>query len=61
MKCKICGDKSYGVLKLKCNHIICLSCILNFNSLRCKVCNKIFYEELSDELLKMLYENIKYN
>lgn len=59
MICKLCGDKKYGVIKLNCKHNFCLSCILNFNNLRCKLCDKIFYDELSDNLLKILQTNIK--
>jgi hypothetical protein len=59
MRCKLCGDITYGIVKLKCKHNICVSCILNFKNLRCNICNKIFYEELSDNILKRLAENIK--
>jgi hypothetical protein len=61
MRCKLCGDKKYGVIKLNCKHKIGLSCILKSNNLRCKICNKIFYDELSIELLKRLCKNIKSN
>ena len=59
MSCKLCGDKTYGIIKLNCNHNFCISCIVNFSNLRCKLCNKIFYDELSDKLLKRLFKNIK--
>ena len=59
MRCQLCGDKKYGIIKLNCKHKFCLSCILNFNNLRCKLCNKIFYDELSDTLLKILAKNTK--
>ena len=59
MRCKLCGSKTYGLVKLKCKHIFCISCILSFNNLRCKLCDKIFYDELSDSLLKILQKKIK--
>ena len=59
MSCKLCGDKTYEVIVLNCNHNFCISCIVNFSNLRCKLCNKIFYDELSDILLKKLLKNIK--
>ncbi len=59
MSCKLCGDKTYGIIELNCSHKFCISCIVNFNNLRCKLCNRIFYDELSDKLLKILLKNIK--
>ena len=61
MRCKICCDNTYGIIKLNCKHKICISCILKSSNLRCKICNKIFYDELSDKLLKILCKNIKGN
>jgi len=61
MRCKTCGDNTYGIIKLKCKHKFCVSCILKSNNLRCKICNKIFYDELSDKLLKRLCKKIKGN
>lgn len=60
-RCKYCSNKMYQIIKLKCNHDICISCIVHLNKLKCTICDKNFYEELSDEVLKELAKNINGN
>ncbi len=52
-RCKFCSDNSFYIIKLKCKHKICISCLLNLNNLKCKLCNHNFYDELSDDMLKI--------
>ena len=60
-KCKLCADNLYNVIKLKCKHEMCISCLLSSYNLKCKLCQYNFYDELSDEMLNILILNIRKN
>ena len=39
MECMFCKKKEYYVMKVKCNHCVCLNCINN--NKECKICNEL--------------------
>jgi len=39
MECMFCKKKEYYVMKVKCNHHVCLNCINN--NKECKFCNEL--------------------